>query len=714
MNGNHIARRPGSGRNLLALLASSAVFMAGCSNLATTAPTVAPQSTGGSISGSVHGGSQPVAFSTVTLYYAGQNGVGSGDFAAGPSLGAPIVAAVTTSADDGNGSFSFQKNPVNDQPSSGNQFSCPTATDPLVYVVARGGNTLNTHDPAVNNSAAAFIAMYGLCSQVSAGNIVVMNEATTVATMVALQQYFNPVTESVGADGIGVHKYSLMKALDTISNLADMSHGNAITSKVITGSVSGVSVTATPETEKINALANIIASCVNNTAATASPCNRLFANATPPDVNLTGRPYRSSPFSAPTDVLQALYYMLSNPTNGSTTNLQNLYNLIPTVGAAFQPTLTSAPTDWTVAINYKSSDTCGSSSGNFIDQAQDINLDGLGNVWIGNGQDATGNLSAISLSGAPVSCVFLGGGNSHGVIVDALGNIWYASHSTNSVYRYKPTDQSVLSFTVAGAAPVAIFADGGVAGNKNSSIFFTSDADTSVYMIPQGATATAMTPTAPVQISSIVGPSPSHLMVDPTGAVWVTSGTNFISHIAPGTAGDPNYLNGYTTTQFSVPTDSYGLAVNSLGTGVYVTSNGANSGITYLTGSGNSFSVAAGWPTSAGLAGLNNPTAIALDGRANVWATNNTVNSGSGLDSVSAVSYLGNAIMPSGTTAGGRQFASNFLSGGRAAVIDLSGNVWVAGDGASGNSITEIVGAAVPIYQPYALGLSNGRFQRLP
>ena len=713
MNGNHITRRTVSRRNLLALLASSAVFVAGCSNLATTAPIVAPQSTGGTIGGSVHGGSQPVAFSTVTLYYAGQNGVGSGDTTnVGPSLGPPIVAAVTTSADDGNGSFSFQKNPVNDQPSSGNQFSCPS-NNPLVYVVARGGNTLNTHDPAVNNAAAAFIAMYGLCSQISAGNVVVMNEATTVATMIALQQYFNPLTESVGADGIGVHKGALLNAINTISNLADTSHGNAITTKVITGSVSGVSVTATPETEKINALANIIASCVNNRAASASPCNTLFANAAPPDVNLTDRPYHSSAFSTPTDVLQALYYMLSNPTNGSTTNLQNLYNLIPAVGAAFQPTLASAPTDWTVAINYKSADTCGSSSGNFISGPQDLNLDTSGNVWIGNGQDITGNLSAISLSGAPLSCIFLGGGNSHGVIVDALGNVWYASHSTNNVYRYKPSDQSVLSFATA-SAPLAIFADGGDGGNGKSNIYFTTDADTSVYKIPQGASAS--TATTPVQISSIVGSNPVHLMVDTTQAVWVTSGSSFISRIAPGTVGDANYLNGYTTTQFSVPTDSYGITVNSSGNGVYVTSRGANSSVSYLTGSGTNFSVAAGWPTSAGLAGLNNPTSIALDGRSNVWTPNNTANSVSGLGSVSAISYLGNAMMPSGTAAGGRQFSSNFLSGGRAVVIDLSGNVWVAGDGASGNSITEIVGAAVPIYQPYSVGLANPtiRFQRLP
>ena len=41
-----------------------------------------------------------------------------------------------------------------------------------------------------------------------------------------------------------------------------------------------------------------------------------------------------------------------------------------------------------------------------------------------------------------------------------------------------------------------------------------------------------------------------------------------------------------------------------------------------------------------------------------------------------------------------------------------TGAVWVAGTG--NNFITEIVGGAVPIYQPYAVGIANGRFQAIP
>src|SRR5205814_9784528 len=134
----------------------------------------APLTSGGQLSGSIHGGSQPVAGATVTLYYAGQSGFGSGDPSGGVS-GAAVVAAVTTSADDGHGSFSFIKDATNGETTSGNTVSCP-AGDPLVYVVARGGNTLNTHDASVNNSAAGFLGVFGLCSQINASSFVAMNE----------------------------------------------------------------------------------------------------------------------------------------------------------------------------------------------------------------------------------------------------------------------------------------------------------------------------------------------------------------------------------------------------------------------------------------------------------------------------------------------------------------------------------------------------------
>jgi hypothetical protein len=710
MNGKRFARWMSSKRSLLSLLASSALLTTGCSNMMTSAPSAVPQSSGGSLSGNIHGGSQPVAFATVTLYYASQSGIGAGDPSGGAN-GAPIVAATTTSADDGRGSFSFSKNSVNDQPSSGNQFSCPSS-DPLVYVVARGGNTLNNHDPSVNNTAAAFLAVFGLCSQINSSSFVAMTEATTVASMVAMQQYFNPFTGSFGADGIAIAKQAIVNTVGTISNLVDVSKGTAITSKTVTGTGS-VAVTVAPQTQKINALANIIASCINNASASATPCTTLFSNATPPDPAVTPRPYKTGPFPQATDVLQALYYMLSNPTNGSTTNRQNIYNLIPAVGTAFQPTLTAMPSDWTVSVTYSSTATCGSSSGGFINKPQELNIDRYGNVWIANGQDTTGNLSAISSAGSPIACASLGGGARGGGVIDTAGYSWYASRSANKVVRYDPNSQATLEFTTA-APPLAIFADGGNgSGDTVSNIYFTTDTGTALYMIPHGASASVAT--SPIQISSVVGPNPARVMVDMSQAIWVSSGSNFVSRVAPGTSGDANYLNGYSTTQFSTTTDTYGVAVNSLG--VNISSTNTNSSFSHLSGSGTSYSVDSGWPTPVGFSGLSNPLGFAIDGRSNIWAANTTPNSVTGLASLSEVSGLGTALFPSGTEAGGLQLDSTYLSVGRSIVIDQSGNVWIANEGPSGtpgNFLTEIVGGAVPIYQPFSLGLTNERFQTIP
>jgi hypothetical protein len=405
--------------------------------------------------------------------------------------------------------------------------------------------------------------------------------------------------------------------------------------------------------------------------------------------------------------------MLSNPTNGSTTNLQNLYSLAPAIGSAFQPTLTVAPTDWTIAISYSSTGTCGTAGGNFINKPQDINIDLSGNVWIANGQDATGNLSAISSSGVPVACTSAGGGSRGGAVIDTAGNVWYASQSGNKIVRYNSGSNSTLEYTTS-SAPLAVFADGGNgSGDTVSNIYFTTAADTSLYMIPHGASATVAS--TPIQISSVVGPNPSRIMANKDQSIWVTSGSNFVSRVVAGASGDPNYLNGYSTTQFSVDSDATALAINDFG--IYVSSNNANSEVSLLSGSGTSYSMLTGWPTSANLAGISQPTAIALDGHSNAWTLNGTLNSGTGLASLSEVSAKGVGLFPSGTTSGGLQLDSTYLSVGRALVIDQSGNVWIANEGPAGtpaNFITEIVGAAVPTYQPFAWGLANGRFQTMP
>ena len=151
MIGNSFARLTGSKRNLLALVASSAVFTAGCSNMATTAPAIVSPGSAAALSGKIHGGNQPVVGATVKLYYAGQKS------------GFPFTLGATTTTDAA-GSFAFTEDPAGTSADNGttSTFSCPTSVgiSPLVYVIASGGNTQNNGDPTQNNSAAAFISVF--------------------------------------------------------------------------------------------------------------------------------------------------------------------------------------------------------------------------------------------------------------------------------------------------------------------------------------------------------------------------------------------------------------------------------------------------------------------------------------------------------------------------------------------------------------------------
>lgn len=703
MNGNILARLTGTQRTLVALLASGAMLMAGCSTMATSSSGGAnPLVTSGTLTGKVHGGNQPVSGATVNLYFAGQ------------ALNATAtLAATTTTSNDGTGSFNFVQNTTSPNNGSDNTFSCPTNIgSPLVYVVAKGGNTLGNGNSSINNSAAAFIAIYGTCSELATHNFVNMTEVTTVATLAAVQQFFDPSNDSITADGTG-QQYGIMIGLTkTIGLMVDAANGTAVTSTVLPASTSGangvggVSVTATPEVNKINTLADAISACVNNASASATACTTLFASAQAPAPNVTNRP-NGTVFAPATDVVQATYYILTNPTNGGTANLQNIYNLATGAGAPYQPTLSAQPTDWNIGINYASTSTCGTNGGGFINGAYDINIDAQNNVWIANSQATKGNLSELSASGAANTCVFAGGASNGGATLDSNGNVWEASSESNNIYRYNPNDHSILAFPTP-STPLAVTADG--VGN----VYFTSSANTSLYMIPGAATASAAV--APVQISNVVGPNPIRTMPDYQGCtgspcvpkpvnIWVSSGAGFVSRVTPATSG-PNLLNGYSTTTF--PTGgsvAYGLAVTS-GGDVIVSSGSPDNSLVYLS-KANSYAPA--WTTATGFAGMSNPSGISIDGRNNIWVPNNTDPSGS-MGSVSEVSAGQSALSPTST---GFQRSSTDLSKGRATAVDQAGNVWIAGDGTP-NSITELVGAGVPIYQPYAKGLANGRFQTVP
>ncbi|GAC1355666.1 MAG: hypothetical protein NVSMB3_01110 [Acidobacteriaceae bacterium] len=692
---------------LLVSLASAALFTSGCSNLTSTALSSGNASTVATVGGRVHGGNQPVAGATVKLYFAGQGGIAS----------AATLAATTTTADDGAGSFSFNKGP--DLPAGGtnpgntNTFSCPSgAGTPYVYLVARGGNTLNTHDASVNNSASVFLAPVGLCTSINSSTFTYMSEAVTAATVAAVHQFMNVATDDIGADGILASYDALANSFNTVSNMVSLSTGQTLASKALTGPASGITITASPEQAKLNQIANILSACVNNATSTATACGTLFSSAVPPvSASTTSTP--AATFAPATDVLQAAFYMFTNGTDTNSANLTKLYNLSPASGAPYQPTLPSLPSDWSIGIQYAASGTCGPTGGGFISIPYDLNVDGTGNIWIANGQTGNGTLSQISSTGLPLTCIPIPGGSRGGTIDSGTGvgttrtngSIWIADSENNMVYRYNTDSKATLAFPTT-TLPFAMAADG------NGNVYYSTITPASVWMIPAAASAPAAVPA--IQISSTVGPTPARLLVDGKGAIWVSSGDNVVSQITPITDGAPNQLNGYSTVQFTTPAPSYGLAANPGTTGqngIYVSSQDPANQIDLLVGTGVTYQPGAGFPTASNAGGLNTPSSIALDGAQNVWAANDQSPSDTTPGVVSQISAAGVSLSPDGTSGGYQKDRTSFING-RSIAVDQGGNVWVGRDGS--NLVTEIVGAAVPVFQPFALGLATGRFQTIP
>ncbi|MEI9980257.1 MAG: hypothetical protein WDN23_14890 [Edaphobacter sp.] len=699
MIGNYSARLTGSTRNLLALLASSVIFSAGCANMSTTAPASNPLSTAAALSGKVHGGNQPISGATITLWYAGQSG-------------SAVQAAQTTT--DNTGSFSFVKDPVNGNPPAGNVYSCPSNSDPLVYVVSKGGNTANDGTDR-NNTAAAFVSIYGTCRELSAANFVYMSEVTTAATMAAMQQFFDPVAETFSADGTGQQKGIIDGVNQTVALLASSSTGQSVPSTTLgpaTNSVANhnvninpsVSVTAVPESVKLNTIANIISACVNGATSADPSCTSLFTAAVPPTPNTTS--FNPPSFSAPTDTLQALYYMFTNPGSGSTTNMTTLLNLSGGVGAPYQPSLATAPTDWSIGIYYSSSSTCGTPTGGtgaFFSSPTDVAIDSFNNVWVANSQTA-GNLAELASNGAPATCINLDPGAAQSIALDSNYGVWVGAGST--MYRYTPgglatgnglPGPATLPFPASGS-PLAVTADG--VGN----VYFTSVAGStgSLYQLVGAATAPSIV--APLQIATNIGTSPLRAMPDfrgnaTQGNIWVTSGTTSVSQVAPGIG--PDSLNGFITTPILTANNSYGVSV-SHSNNIYVSAVDTGA-ITKLTFNGTNYEIANGWPFGT----IGAATSIATDGRDNVWIPNET--NGTGVGNVNELSNAPAFIAPAAT---GIQKSSLYLNSSTALAVDQAGNVWVVGNGNS--FITEIVGSGVPVYTPYAVGLKNGRFQTIP
>jgi len=735
------------------------LFLAGCAASSTSG--VQGGLTGSNASGSstpaasmigyVHGGKQAIYNATVSLYEMNTSTANYGD--------TPILAAHTTTGY--NGSFSFTR-AANGGTASGATYACPSgastgtpgsAADPEMYLVSSGGDTSGTITvsnvaSAYNNAHAKFILAIGDCNSLSASTQVVMNEITTVGTMVALQQFFNPMTEAIGSPSTNVT--GLVNSIAMISNLVSIANGAVQQSVTPASTVPGITITATPEFQKMNTIANILAACVSsNPTVSATACTALSTNAVPPASSAVTNFSTITSYPSATDTLLAVDYMSINPTESQdyyagTGKLYNLYSLPSTSTAPYSPALAAQPMDWTVGIVFVPSGTCTNTTASgtpeaFLSSEYSVAIDKNGNILMG-GSGSGDVLAEINPQGAAINCLNSGGtGNSAGreLAIDSQGNVWWAT-SQGLLEFVTDTGNTAVGTLITHPQPSG-FKVSGLAADQHGNIFVAPDATSSTLYEYVGA-ATATSAVTPVSIGTLAlsasGYPYRNLVVNAAGyLVTEGSGGNYVYTYSPATT---------TTTKATTTTGGstvYGAAGASDGTTVIGNSCCARAGgllrinpTLTATSAMTSYS-----PLFAG--GQNADRGIAVDGADNIWTGGATY----GNDSTGTLNAVGesdknyNPLSPQGvepplvySTAGnyspgdgdcgastGATAADEcqvqggfmkpffYLNSIYGMAIDGSGNVWGAPDSSTVGQINYwvIVGAAVPLKTPIVSNL---------
>lgn len=291
---------------LAVLLTTGAVCVSGLGcGVATNLAPVAGPAAAVAVSGSVHGGQQPIANAQIVLFAAGTSADGSNS----TSLMKKVVYT------DSQGGFTLT-----------GAYTCPS-TPSQVFVVSIAGNPglPDANGVTPSNTSATLMTVLGLCSSLTASTFININELTTVSSVAALLPYIASYT----AIGSGSSDASaLATAMSTVNEYVN----------ITTGSVPGPSLPSgySASTDAVEALANVVAACINSAggfAGSNTACGNLFTLATPPGG------------SAPTDTIGAVVDILKNPSNNSSA----LFNLAA-CASPFQPALSSAPSNWALPI----------------------------------------------------------------------------------------------------------------------------------------------------------------------------------------------------------------------------------------------------------------------------------------------------------------------------------------------------------------------------
>ncbi len=485
----------------------------------------------------VAAGSAPVAGASVQLYAAGSAGVRTGS--------APLLAQALLT--DATGSVSV----------SG--YTCPAAGT-QVYLLASGG-TVGSATSANANSL--LMTAVGPCGGIAGGTTLVVNEATSVAAVYALQQFYAPG----GVVGASVSNATgLANAFGTASQLIDPT----------TGAPGTLPATTNSPAARVYSVANMVNACL----ARSAQCGALYAATT---VNGT----------APTNTLDAVYNLARFPA----ANVAALYAQSTLTNA--YPGLPAVPSDWTMFFTY---------SGGGMNSPSGIAVDSTGSVWVSNYFYVA---SKFTPQGVPVFSNGLYGvglNNSYGLAIDLSDNAWIPNEQPYTNY-------GIGSVTV--LTPAGGYTSGGGGfqqGGLNYPLSVAIDPNGTTWVVDYGNSHLTLLNSFGTPLSGQTGYTtplfafPVAVALDANHFGWIANqSSNTITKVAP---------DGSSFVNYSCCQGASGLALDQ-GNNVWV-ANFYGDSVSLISNSG----AVIGNASYTGNGGLSRPQGIALDGAGNVWVAN--------------------------------------------------------------------------------------------
>ena len=694
-----------------------------------------PGNNAGPLTGKVHGGQQPIVGANIQIWAAGATGYGN----TATSLMTTPVASLS------DGSFTL----------TGDYTACTTGQ--VLYVTATGG------DPGAgsSNKVIELMAVIGPCANLTTSSYLYIDEVTTAAAAFALSGFYGGFggapdgTDPIGGFGTAsTNATGLLNAANTALLLANTGNGMSTAVEAAPpsngtltispptgadGSVTGTTVTATVETEKLYTIADIIATCVNSSGASSTQCTTLFADVPPYEASAVTPPAYGA---APTDTLQAAVYMALNPTSntnsGSTngpTNISALYNLTPALGSApyVGYALSAAPNDWTMGIQYASSSALpANASFSLLNTVSWIANDASGNLWTVSENTTTKDNTITELNPTGQPLVAQPGSASAlltptGLAIDTIGHVWVTDKDESAggvVYEYQPgaantngypalgtlvthvtqeTPAVVVSNQGAGytSAPTVAFTGGNCTTQPTATVSESSGKVTAINLTT-GAGYTAGTPSLTITGGGATTNATGTATVSAAGVV---TGYTLSTGGAGYTSQPSITLSGGTT-----PATAVGEIKSGALTAIVLTSGVGCTAYPSLTFSGGS-------PTTTAVAtvlGLYNGTVVnnastntnpygpAIDGSNNVFFTNN---GNTGYYARSAINTIGefkasacgtsSCTYPTQPTL----LTPTPLAGSTTAVqpyglaVDPSGTLWTGGNVSGSTSLYELTSA---------------------